>query len=450
MAKAHHDSSRAASPISRRELLRYGAALAGAGVACTSDRDGDDGNAPLKFLQFYAPGGEVAAQEQWFIDMVAEWNASGRRQIELEYVPALEYMNGIKLAVSFASGQAPDLFLLSPGDFLRYYNGGALADLTPYISSEAREDFPASVVASRMVDGRLFAVPIEVEPMAIVYSIEAFEEAGLDDRDVPKTWDELIEIAGKLTSSKRFGVLFETIPGYYQNFTWYPFMWQGGGEIQAPDGTSAFESDATIQALRFWQDVVAKGVAPRQALGRGAADAPANLASGYCAMQNIGVWSVAQMAAAAPDFPYGVFRLPVPEGGKYVTVGGGWAFVANARSHNRDEAASFIAWALASMTDDSVGRLAHWCTVAKTNMPPRRSVLEAAHQAYDVGKMRTFSRDIYPGTRGEPRLPPAAYKIISDAIQATQLGGADPAAVAESASRQLDAFFAGYSGAPIL
>jgi multiple sugar transport system substrate-binding protein len=64
--------------------------------------------------------------------------------------------------------------------------------------------------------------------------------------------------------------------------------------------------------------------------------------------------------------------------------------------------------------------------------------------------MRTFSRDIYPGTRGEPRLPPAAYKIISDAIQATQLGGADPAAVAESASRQLDAFFAGYSGAPIL
>ena len=54
--------------------------------------------------------------------------------------------------------------------------------------------------------------------------------------------------------------------------------------------------------------------------------------------------------------------------------------------------------------------------------------------------MGVFSRDIYPGTRGEPRLPPAAYKIVSDAIQATQLGGADPRAVAESASRQLDAF----------
>lgn len=450
MSEASIDSGRAATPITRRKLLRYGAALAGAGFACTSDKNGDSENAALRFLQFYAPDGEVAAQAQWFVDMVDEWNASNRRKIELEYVPVLEYMNGIKLAVSFASGQAPDLFILSPGDFLRYYNGGALGDLTPFISSEARADFPASVMASRMVDGRIFAVPMEVEPMAILYSIEAFEEAGLDESDIPQTWDELLEIAGKLTHSKRFGVLFETTPGYYQNFTWYPFMWQGGGEIQSPAGKSAFESDATIQALRFWQDAVAMGVAPSRALGRGAGDVIANLASGYCAMQNIGVWAVAQMATAAPEFPYGVFRLPVPKGGKYVTVGGGWAFVANARSEHLDEAASFIAWALASMTDDSVGRLANWCTVAKTNMPPRRSVLEAARKAYDEGKMGLFSRDIYPGTRGEPRLPPAAYKIISDAIQATQLGGADPATVAASASRQLDAFFAGYSGAPIL
>jgi multiple sugar transport system substrate-binding protein len=301
-----------------------------------------------------------------------------------------------------------------------------------------------------MVDGRLFAVPMELEPMAIFYSIEAFEQAGLDESDIPTTWDELLEIAGKLTNSKRFGILFETTPGYYQNFTWYPFMWQGGGEVQSPDGRSAFDSAATIQALGLWRDAVSMGVAPRQGLGRGAGDAIANLASGYCAMQNTGVWAVAQLAMSTPDFPYGVFRLPVPPGGKYVTVGGGWAFVANARSENVDDAARFITWALASMTDDSVGRLVDWCTGVKTNMPPRTSVLEAARAAYDQGKMRVFSQDIYPGTRGEPRLPPAAYKIVSDAIQATQLGGADPRTVAVSASRQLDAFFAGYTGAPIV
>ena len=401
-------------------------------------------------MQFYAPGGESAAQGQWFVDMVDAWNASNRRPIELEYVPVSEYLNGVKLAVSFASGHAPDLFILSPGDFLRYYNGGALADLTPYISSEARADFPESVVASRVVDGRLYAVPMEVEPMAIFYSVEAFEDAGLDERDIPETWDELLDVAARLTDSRRFGILFETIPGYYQNFTWYPFLWQGGGEIQSPDGTSAFDSEAAVQALAFWQDAVSLGAAPRQGLGRGAGDAISNLASGYCAMQNVGVWAVAQLAASAPDFPYGVFRLPVPKGGDYVTVGGGWAFVANARSENVEDAAEFIAWALASTGGDSVERLADWCTVVKTNMPPRASVLEAARTAYEKDMMRVFTHDIYPGTRGEPRLPPAAYKIVSDAIQATQLGGADPRAVASSASRQLDAFFAGYSGAPLV
>lgn len=245
-------------------------------------------------------------------------------------------------------------------------------------------------------------------------------------------------------------MLFETIPGYYQNFTWYPFLWQGGGEIQSPDGTSAFDSEATVRALGLWQDAVATGAAPRQGLGRGAGDAISNLASGYCAMQNVGIWAVSQLATSAPGFRYGVFRLPVPEGGEYVTVGGGWAFVANARSENLEDAARFITWALASTSADSVERLASWCTVVKTNMPPRTSVLEAARAAYERGMMRVFTHEIYPGTRGEPRLPPAAYKIVSDAIQAAQLGGADPRAVAAAASRQLDAFFAGYTGAPLV
>ena len=138
--------------ISRRTLLEVGASVALSGFGCTSRRSAD--GAPLKFMQFYAPGGEIAAQDQWFVDMVDQWNASNTRKIELEYVPAAEYLNGVKLAVSFASGHAPDLFILSPGDFLRYYNGGALADLTPYIGEDARADFPANVVASRMVDGR--------------------------------------------------------------------------------------------------------------------------------------------------------------------------------------------------------------------------------------------------------------------------------------------------------
>ena len=70
--------------------------------------------------------------------------------------------------------------------------------------------------------------------------------------------------------------------------------------------------------------------------------------------------------------------------------------------------------------------------------------------AFDEGFLKTFSTEVYPGTRAEPRLPPQIYKIISDAIQACQLNGQDPATVAAAASDQINAFLAGYSGAPIL
>jgi len=443
--------------FSRRRLLRSGAVFAAGALA-----GGVTGfpfigrmavraqEAPLKFWQFYAPGGPVASQVSWFEKTIADWNAGHAQKIELEFVPNSEYMHGPKLATAFASGQGPDIFIISPGDFLRYYNGGVLQDLTPHIDAAARADFPESVIASRMVGGKVYGIPMEVEPMAMYYSVKAFEAAGLNEKDVPKTWAELLELAKKLTTSQRYGVLFETQPGYYQNFTWYPFLWQGGGEFQAKDGKSAFDSPAAVQALAFWQDAVKLGAAPRQVLGNGANDTIANLASGYVAMQNVGIWGISQLKNNAKDFKYGVFRLPTPPGGKYVTVGGGWAFVANAKGKNPDAAAEFCAWALASMDKGSVDRVAAWCTEGKSDMPPRRSALEARPKAFGEGEIGIFAKEVHPGTRAEPRVPPQVYKIISDAIQQTQLGGADPRLAAATASQQLDAFLASYSGAPML
>ena len=269
----------------RRAILKGGAALAGASVAglpLIGSAFGQDANT-LSFWQFYAPGGDVKPQVDWFVKMVEDWNAAQDVKVELAYVPNADYVSGSKLSTSFASGQGPDIFIISPGDFLRYYNGGVLTDLTPYIEPDAQKDFPESVIANRMVDGKFYGVPMEVEPMAFYYSVKAFEDAGLNENDVPKTWDELLETAKKLTTPDRYGVLFETTPGYYQNFTWYPFMWQGGGEFQTADGKSAFDSPATVAALKLWQDAVNAGSAPRQILGSGGADIVANLGSGYCA-----------------------------------------------------------------------------------------------------------------------------------------------------------------------
>src|SRR5919109_1210134 len=100
---------------------------------------------------------------------------------------------------------------------------------------------------------------------------------------------------------------------------------------------------ATVNALSLWQQPIKEGLAPRKLLGTGGNDVTANLVSGYTALFNSGIWGVA-MLRGAPNFPAGVFRLPVPPGGSYTTTLGGWAFVVNAKGKNPEAAARFVTW----------------------------------------------------------------------------------------------------------
>ena len=439
------NSSGPPGALTRRDFVAATGAVAALGPAVAQAA-----SAPLVFWQFYAPGGPVQAQADWFLRLAGDWNAAHSPKIKLQYVPTDQYMNGSKLQTSFASGEGPDIFLISPGDFLRYANAGVLFDLSPYIDAATRRDFPSSVLAPRLVDGKILAIPMEVEPVAMFYSVAAFEKAGLNEHDVPTTWEQLGELGRKLTTPNRYGVLFDTTPGYYQNFTWYPFFWQGGGKIVGSNNKSQFASEAAIQALEFWRQLVKSGVSPRKTLGGGAWDIVPNLASGFCAIQNCGSWGISALRSNAKDFRYGVFPLPIPPGGVQMTVGGGWAFAVNARGKNPVAAAKFCAWALASPQPDSIRHVVDWCTVAKSDMPPRTSAFAAGAAAYNAEPLKTFRTEIYPHTRAEPRVPPPVYKAISDAIQACQLGGRDPATQARQASQTIDDFLATYQGASII
>lgn len=455
---------RESNGFSRREFLKRagytgiasvsvgGAASFLSSCGSTGSSGGGGGSAStLDFWQFYAPGGPSKEQSKWFTDMVSAWNKANKTQVKLDYIT--DYVNGSKLQTSFASGQGPDIFIISPGDFLRYYNGGVLKDLTPYIDSAAQSDLVPDIMGTRKVDGKIYGIPMEVEPMAFYYSLDAFEKAGLTENDVPKTWDQLLAVGAKLKTSKRYGILFETTPGYYQNFTWYPFMWQGGSDaVDASGKKSGFNSQGAIQALKLWQDAVKQGISPRTALGTGGSDLNGNLAAGYCAIQNCGIWGLSALREGSPKFKYGVFKLPIPTGGTYKTVAGGWAFCANAKGKNPDEAAKFCAWALASMSPDSIQRGVDWIAKAKSDVGPRTSVKQKAAEIADfnTGAMKVFQTDIAAGARGEPRYPAEVYKPISDAIQACMLNGADPKQQAATAASAIDSFLSSYSGASIL
>ncbi|MDP9381005.1 MAG: sugar ABC transporter substrate-binding protein [Chloroflexota bacterium] len=446
--------------ISRRQFLARGAAftlaaaVTGPGLTVLSGCGGSDSSAsgPLEFWQFDAGGGGNSPQAKWYLDVADAWNKDHETQIKMKYIPVQDYISGTKLKTGFASGEGPDIFVASSNDFTLYYNNGALQDLTPFIEDGARDDFYQNVLATRMVDDKIYAVPLEVEPLAMYYSVKAFEDAGLSEADIPETWDQLLEVAGKLKKGDRFGVLFETNANFYQNFTWYPFMWQGGGDTVAKSGKeSAFDSKGGVQALQFWQDAIEMGVAPRKALGSGAGDLSANLVQGHCAIEECGIWGVGDMRQNAPDFEYGVFKLPVPPGGTYTTNFGGWAWAVSSKGKNPEEAAKFCVWALGSMSEDSIERGVRWLE-SDGVMGARKSVVEQATQRghFDPEPMKFFRDEAFPGSRAENRYPPEISKMVNDAIQNCQLGGADPKQTAEQTAQNIDSFLEGYSGAPLI
>lgn len=435
------------TPSRRAVLGGLGSAAAAAGLTACSSASGDHG--ALSFWNFYGPDPAGTPASEWFERTVAEWNREHKRQISLRFIPNSTYTSGQTLQTAFSADAGPDIFLVSPGDFLRYYNGGALLDLTPYLSEAARTDYPDNVIATREVDGKIYALPMEVEPLGMYYSKAAFERAGIEDP--PKTWDQLLETAERLTTGNRFGLLLETLPGYYQNFVWYPFLWQGDGEA-VRSSRSVFDSAAATAALDLWRQTQQRRLSPRSALGTGTNDAPSNLASGYVAMQQTGIWAVSDLRTKTPRFRYGVFPLPTPPGGRARTAAGGWAFAVNARGKDPEQAARFVAWALASTDRQGIERQLKWNTEAKTNVPPRTSVQRLAdrRKLFAKGALRTFTDTIAPTARPEPRYPPEVYKAISDAIQATQMSGKDPRGAAATAGSVIENFLTTYDGAAIL
>ncbi|NGN66893.1 sugar ABC transporter substrate-binding protein [Streptomyces sp. A7024] len=453
----HGKDAGTAPPPTRRRFIG-GAAGVAAAAAATPLISGCGGSAKadgkrLTFWNFYAPqqtqDPAIKAQAKWLTDLVKQWNDSHDVKIDLVFIPGADYNGGYKLPSAFAADDGPDIWLLSPGDFLRYQNGGVLQDLTPHLDKGVVEDYGDSL-NSRTVDGKVYALPMEVEPLAMYFDVATWEKRGLSEGDIPTTWDQMLDVGDKLRSKTTAGLVFETNPGYYQNFTWYPWLWQGGGNVIDGDGNAAFDSKAARQALGLWQDAVAHGIAPRTMPAAG--DFLSAFKTGLVGMWMNGIWNVSNFKAYAPKHKYGFFKLPIPPGGKYSTALGGWAFAANAKGNNPEQAAEFCAWALGKNDEECIDRMVEWCTVAKSDVAPRKSVLDRATEkgGYDFWALKKFKDDIAPGGRAEPRYPPVVYKAVSDAIQGTMLAGKGVNSEVERAAQSIEAFMKSYKGASLI
>jgi len=106
-----------------------------------------------------------------------------------------------KYKVMFASGNAPDVFIVNNPDFPTFANSGALLDLGAALGEDAFGDFFPGILSMYNWNGKHMALPYTTDARVLWYNKEIFKQAGLDPEQPPKTWSELKEYADKITQA---------------------------------------------------------------------------------------------------------------------------------------------------------------------------------------------------------------------------------------------------------
>jgi multiple sugar transport system substrate-binding protein len=370
------------------------------------------------------------AESTFFKDLVDEYNKT-QDQVQIEYSAfKQDDYQSTKLPTGFASGNGPDIYMISPGEFMKFAKSGLMKDLTPYFAPGVKEDFLPASLDAVTYNNQIMALPFELELLGLYYNKDMLDKAGVQ---VPKTWDELHDAAKKLTTDKVAGLVIPPDKGAYFNFIWYPFLWQQGGNVLNADGTkSTFNTPEAAKALDFWGSFFKEGMSPKK-LQLGPWEI-GNLGDKTAAMQICGTWAINQLEDKYKDVPIGLAPLPIPPGGKAATDAGGWKMAVNGQSKHADEAAKFVMWAFGS---NDLSHALKWGTEVKFAYSPRKSVVEKGKDIYSKGLRKVFTEQIYNSAIPEPRYPSEVLDAVGDAMQYVMYGKMSGAEAAKAADTKI-------------
>ena len=190
-------------------------------------------------------------------------------------------------------------------------------------------------------EGKQYAIPKDIDTIALWYNKTIFDEMGVDYPDDTWTWDDFAAAAKKLTNDDHWG--YAIAPGNNQEGFYNTIYSMGGYVISDDKKTSGFDDPNTIKAMEFFTDMIKDGSCPD--LATVSETAPNELlCAGKTAMSINGSWMLAgyrdnEYAAANCDvavLPY--YKDPSDR----VSIYNGLGWAASANGKNTDAAWSLI------------------------------------------------------------------------------------------------------------
>jgi len=326
-----------------------------------------------------------------------------------------------QLSQGFAAGDPPDVFYVSTDQLAGWASNGSLHPYGDQLSN--KDDFHASLRENFTYDGQLYCAPKDFSTLALVINTDAWEAAGLGDDDVPTTWDQLAEVAAKLTTDEQVGLSFG--PEYQRIGV---FMAQAGGALVSEDGSSAVvDSPENLQALEFVKQMMADGVLKYPA-EIGAGWGGEAFGSGAAAMTIEGNWIVGALRNDFPDTPYRVVELPAgPKGQGTLQFTNCWGIAAD--SDMKDAAVELVEFLTSTEQQIEFAK-------AFGVMPSVQSAADAFAEQFPEQEAFVTSAGF---ATGMPTLQGAGEVIGDFNAQLEGLASADPAEILRSVQSNMQA-----------
>lgn len=151
------------------------------------------------------------------------------------------------------TGDGPDIIYL--GSEYAATFGPLLADLDPYLADwEDLGSYLPTTLETVSFDGHLRGLPLLISPRPIFYRTDLFAEGS----EVPSTFAESLEFVAANTEASDAGLtkqgFMDIGGGLFDAQEFIAYIWSAGGELYNEDGSSAFDSDATREALQYMYD----------------------------------------------------------------------------------------------------------------------------------------------------------------------------------------------------
>lgn len=358
-----------------------------------------------------------------------------------EVVP--EQQQRQKAVIELASGKPSfDVIHLSYHVQKRQFEkAGWLADVTDFMKDPnltapdlVESDFSAGGLQFAKNDkGRMLSLPWSVDYFILYYNKELFQKAGVA---VPKTFDEMIAAAEKLTDEKA-GIYGHVGRGLRNaNMTlWTNFFLNYGGEFLDAKGNILTDGPEAIEATKTYQRLLTK-VAPPGVAGFNWMESMAAFNQGRAAMWIDGVgWAppVEDPNQSRVVGKVGYTMVPAGPKGQYsATYGDGIGIAAG--SAKKEAAYLYCQWAVSKLMG---ARLLQ----AGGGVPFRNSILNDADVRKGVKLPAEWLNAVIDAAKisklGLPVIIPVAEfrDIVGAGVTAT-LSGADPATELKKAHEQ--------------